>query len=74
MKKAVNACRRTLRAEIAKAKQESWRRFCAEVSDDDIWEAFAKLTRARKLRRVEDLEIGGRRVVTDDAKAHALAD
>ena len=74
VKRAVNACRRTLRAAIATAKQESWRRFCAEVSDDDIWEAFAKLTRARKSRRVGDLEIGGRRVVTDDAKAQAFAD
>ena len=74
IKKEANACRRRLRAAIATAKQESWRRFCADVSDDDIWEAFSKLTRTKKRRQVEDFAVAGQRVVTDGAKAQLLAD
>lgn len=74
MKKAVNVCRQKLQVAIAAAKQENWHHFCIEVWDNNIWEAFSKLCQAQKSWRVEDLEVGGRRVVTDGMKAEVLAD
>ena len=46
-KVVANAHQQALRQAIATAKRDSWRSFCKEATEENLWSAFKKVTRAR---------------------------
>ncbi len=73
-KRAVNACRRHLQKAISRAKHASWRKMCEQASDEDIWTAFRKLTRPRRLRTIPVLRVNDDHIADDEGKARVLLD
>ena len=71
-KATANAHQRALRQAIASAKRDSWRRFCEEATEENLWDAFKKVTRARGSRRIDTLEVDGQRLYDDARKAAVL--
>ena len=71
-KVVANAHQRALRQAIATAKRDSWRRFCEEASEENLWSAFKKVTRARGPRRIGTLEVDGQQLHSDAQKAAVL--
>ena len=71
-KATANAHQRTLRQAIATAKRDSWRRFCEEASEENLWDAFKKVTRARGPHQIGTLEVDGQQLYGDSQKASAL--
>ena len=64
--------RGALRQAIATAKRDSWRRFCEEASEEHLWDAFKKVTRARGPHRIGTLEVDGQQLYGDAQKATVL--
>ena len=71
-KVTANAHQRALRQAIASAKRDCWRRFCEEATEETLWDAFKKVTRARGPRRIGTLEVDGQRLYDDAQKAPVL--
>ena len=67
-----NAHQRALRQAIASAKWDSWRRFYEEASEENLWDAFKKVTHARGPHRIGTLEVDGQQLYGDAQKATVL--
>ena len=67
-----NAHQRALRQAIASAKRDSWRSFCEEASEENLWSAFKKVTRARGPHRIGTLDVDGQQLYGDAQKATVL--
>ena len=71
-KVTANTHQRALRQAIASAKRDSWRRFCEEASEENLWDAFKKVTRTRGPHRIGTLEVDGQQLYGDAQKATVL--
>ena len=54
---ALNAFRRRFQQEISEAKRRSWRQFCEQTSDSDLWSSYQKLLRHHRSRDIRPLQI-----------------
>ena len=53
--RAANDCKRALRNAIIVAKRRSWKQFCEETLQTDLWSSFRKVTRPRSRLSVQPL-------------------
>ena len=67
-----NAHQRALRQAIATAKHDSWRRFCKKATEENLWSAFKKVTRAHGPHKIGTLEVDGQQLYSDVQKATIL--
>ena len=67
-----NAHQRALRQAIVSAKRDSWWRFYEEATEENLWDAFKKVTHARGPHRIGTLEVDGQWLYGDAQKAAAL--
>ena len=67
-----NAHQQTLKQAIVTAKHDSWRRFCDEATEENLWSAFKKVTRPHSPHIISTLEVDGQRLYDDSQKATAL--
>ena len=71
-KVTANAHQRALRQTIASAKRDSWRRFFEEATEENLWDAFKKVTHTRGPHRIGALEVDGQQLYGDAHKAAVL--
>ena len=64
-KVVANAHQRTLRQAIATAKHDSWRRFCKEAIEENLWNAFKKVMYTCGPQRIGTLEVDPQQLCDD---------
>ena len=52
-----NAHQQTPKQAIATAKRDSWRCFCKQAIEENLWSDFKKVTRPRGSHRIGTLEV-----------------